>query len=246
MDKDTPNAKDPLSEPTLARRIWAAYLSRGWNRAEWARMLGANYNAVQNWDLGKNEMSLHFFSAAVQLLGYSADELLYGKKSRQKQGIADISRSLVALENVSPNAFASSPSHSEIEAPYVAAILSSGTPSEIEAIRATMELSPSETGELLESLKASCEARSALAKVYLDPERYWIDRSANFVRHFVRAWDSATKLKPEARLLAAINAATNAANRLRAIALDGHAPRAAPPAPPAPPTRQRKRTPVAR
>jgi hypothetical protein len=51
-------------------------------------MLGANYNAVQNWDLGKNEMSLHFFSEAVLLLNYSADDLLFGKRTREKQGVS--------------------------------------------------------------------------------------------------------------------------------------------------------------
>jgi hypothetical protein len=211
-------------------------------------MLGANYNAVQNWDLGKNEMSLHFFTAAVPLLGYSADDLLYGKRSRQKQSLANLSSNLVALSNGSPNGFASSHSQAEVEAPHAASILSAGTPSEIEAIEATMELSLSDTRKLLESLEASCEAQSALAKVYLDPRTHWSDRSTNFVRHFVRAWESATKLKPEARSLAALNAATNAANRLRATAIDGHAPRAAAPMPPPPPPsiRQRKRTPVPR
>lgn len=240
LDKNPPNARDPLSEPTFHRRVWAAYLSRGFNRAEFARLLGANYNAVQNWDHGKNEMSLHTFAEAVPLLGYSADELLFGKRRGSENHTNNgVSRSLRAISASTINGSFASPEASPVSS------LNSSTFGEApsEALEATKDLSPSAIRNLVEAIGASPEATEALKITYTSKEHCWLDHSENFVRHFVKAYDSSKKLRPDARLLAAVNTATNAAARLKAIALDGHEPRVAPPPPP---PRQRKRTPVNR
>jgi len=250
MSVETPNAEDPLSEPTVNRRMWAAYLSRGHSRAEFARMLGVNYNAVQNWDRGDNQMSLDTFLKACQLLNYSSDEIGYGRSTHvvpsengsfeakpmrtthvaSGRSVLNISRVLQLL----------SESREEDFAPFLS---NEWTPAkhspEYEA--ATKALSNTELREVFERLNASPEARHALASADLSLEFHWlVDKTENWVTHFVRAWETSQKLKPTQRMIAAVNTATNAAARLKAIALDGHEPRDAPP----PPRRQRKRTPM--
>lgn len=78
---DKPSGKDPLSEPSRHRRVWAAYLSRGYSRADFARLMGTKYQVVDRWDLGTQTMSLDAFLRAAQLLQYSADELAFGRAS---------------------------------------------------------------------------------------------------------------------------------------------------------------------
>jgi len=252
MSVETPNAEDPLSEPTVNRRMWAAYLSRGHSRAEFARMLGVNYNAVQNWDRGDNQMSLDTFLKACQLLNYSSDEIGYGRRSNvvhhnanslfEAETVRAMPVGSRSILNISRVLRLLAESREEDIAPFLSNESTSAKHSpEYEA--ATKVLSNTELREVFERLNASPEARHALATADLSLEYHWlVDRTENWVTHFVRAWDTSQKLKPTQRMIAAVNTATNAAARLKAIALDGHEPRDAPPPPP--PRRQRKRTPM--
>lgn len=78
MTARTPNKLDPISEPTLNLRLWAAYLRAGYTRASFARALGVLYNVVLNWDLGRNAISLPYLIKAQGLVGYTLDELVHG------------------------------------------------------------------------------------------------------------------------------------------------------------------------
>jgi transcriptional regulator with XRE-family HTH domain len=75
----TPNALDPLLEPTLNRRLWAAYLRAGYTRASFARAMDVGYNLVQAWDTGRSGIGLPHLMRAQEIVGYTLDELCYGK-----------------------------------------------------------------------------------------------------------------------------------------------------------------------
>lgn len=94
-----PSVSDPLSEPTLNRRVWAAYLAEGYTRASWARALGVGYNLVSNWDGGSTGMSLAHFVKLHTLLAhrFTADQLLHGRRAmpaEQSLSIDDVRRVL--------------------------------------------------------------------------------------------------------------------------------------------------------
>jgi transcriptional regulator with XRE-family HTH domain len=74
-----PNSLDPLGEPTLQRRIWAAYLQRGYSRSTFARALGTRIATVVSWDRGDTTPHLAQFARAAELLGYSMDDLMHGR-----------------------------------------------------------------------------------------------------------------------------------------------------------------------
>ncbi len=76
-----PNAADPFSEPTIHRRLWAGYLSKGYSRASWAVAMEVSYTAVDQWDLGKVVPRLDKLMRACELLGWSMDELCYGRSA---------------------------------------------------------------------------------------------------------------------------------------------------------------------
>lgn len=75
---DHPDKHDPLGEPTLNRRLWAAYLRAGYDRAGFAKAMKVRYNNVLNWDHGKFVMSLAHFIRGAGLVGYSMEELVHG------------------------------------------------------------------------------------------------------------------------------------------------------------------------
>lgn len=78
--RPAPNVQDPLSEPTLHRRIWAAYLAVGYNRATWADALDMSYKAVDLLDTGKNYPRLGTLMRMQELIGvFTLDELVYGR-----------------------------------------------------------------------------------------------------------------------------------------------------------------------
>jgi transcriptional regulator with XRE-family HTH domain len=76
-----PNVDDPLSETARHRRIWAAYLSRGLTRKQFAQELGTNYHTVNRWDAGAATISLDMLQRASELLHYTMDELCFGKQA---------------------------------------------------------------------------------------------------------------------------------------------------------------------
>lgn len=83
-EKDRPNVADPLSEPTLHRRVWACYLHRGYTRAGFARALGTSWSVVQTWDLGRSPnggISLPSLIKVSRVLGFTVEELCFGKQA---------------------------------------------------------------------------------------------------------------------------------------------------------------------
>lgn len=87
-----PNVDDPLSEPTRHRRVWAAYLRAGFTRRTFASTIGTNYHTVNRWDAGAAAMSLDMLERATPLLGFTMDELCFGRP----QPIAADNRSFAA------------------------------------------------------------------------------------------------------------------------------------------------------
>jgi len=74
-----PNAADPLSEPTVNRRLHAAYLAKGWTRADFARHMGVKYQTVDRWDTGEFNPGLDTLFRAAELVGYTPTQLLHGR-----------------------------------------------------------------------------------------------------------------------------------------------------------------------
>jgi hypothetical protein len=79
---EEPNKLDPLSEPTLNRRVWAAYLRAGFTRASFAAAMGVRYAHVHHWDLGRHVMTLPHLMRAATLVGMTLDQLAYGHAGR--------------------------------------------------------------------------------------------------------------------------------------------------------------------
>jgi len=74
-----PNKDNPLAESSLNRRLWAAYLHRGYTRADFARMLGLHYTGLYAIDVGKSGVpKLQTLILSSQLLGFSLDDLVFG------------------------------------------------------------------------------------------------------------------------------------------------------------------------
>lgn len=73
-----PNVGDPLSEPTVGRRIWATYLALGFNRRTWAEKTGITYQTADNYDTGRTAPSLEHVMLAAQLSGFTTDQLCWG------------------------------------------------------------------------------------------------------------------------------------------------------------------------
>jgi transcriptional regulator with XRE-family HTH domain len=69
-----------MSEATRHRRLWAAYLAAGLTRRDFAAKLGTNYHTVNRWDAGAAAISLDMLERASLLVGYSMDELCFGRR----------------------------------------------------------------------------------------------------------------------------------------------------------------------
>jgi transcriptional regulator with XRE-family HTH domain len=76
--RPVPNVDDPLAESTPQRRLWAAYLRRGYTRAQFARAIECTYNTLDAWDTEQRVPDLAKFARAAALVGYTVDELLHG------------------------------------------------------------------------------------------------------------------------------------------------------------------------
>jgi len=84
-----PNRLDPLSEPTPARRLWAASLKAGYeSRSAFARAIGIRNHTLSMVEAGKSLLSLSNFARACQLVGYSMEEIYFGRgPTRREQGM---------------------------------------------------------------------------------------------------------------------------------------------------------------
>src|SRR5262245_45613138 len=77
--RSEPSREAPLTEPTMNRRIWGAYLEAGWNRNTWADALGMSYQGIDLIDSGKSMPQLPTLMRMQELIGkYTLDELVYG------------------------------------------------------------------------------------------------------------------------------------------------------------------------
>lgn len=91
-----PNRNDPLSEPNIGRRLWAAYLRAGYTRSTFAAALGESsaeqrpptYATIVRWDKGGSP-DLATLARAAQLVGYTLDELFYGHQRPTVKRIED-------------------------------------------------------------------------------------------------------------------------------------------------------------
>lgn len=77
------NITDPLAETTPQRRLWAAYLRRGLTRAEFQKELAIGYGQIMEWEKGKSLPSLEVFMRAARIVGYSAEELFFGRAGNE-------------------------------------------------------------------------------------------------------------------------------------------------------------------
>jgi peptidyl-tRNA hydrolase len=80
---ETPSADgDPMLEPTIGRRVWAAYAKAGYNRHTFAAQLGIYYTTLQRSDAGSSQLTLALLMRAALLLGHTMDDLCFGKGGR--------------------------------------------------------------------------------------------------------------------------------------------------------------------
>lgn len=78
-NRSEPSRTDPLSEPTVNRRIWGAYLEAGFNRSSWSGALDMSYQGVDLIDSGKVVPLLATLVRMQELIGkYSLDQLVFG------------------------------------------------------------------------------------------------------------------------------------------------------------------------
>lgn len=93
---DYPDTADPLAHATVQRRLWAAYLRRGYNRSTFAAALGVRMQTVWQWDTEKSIPTLELFKRACELVGYTMDELAHGHvRSEPRAAEPDLSDAAV-------------------------------------------------------------------------------------------------------------------------------------------------------
>jgi transcriptional regulator with XRE-family HTH domain len=68
-----------MGEPTLQRRIWAAYMSRGFSRHKFARSLGVHGSTVVTWCTGERDPDLRQLIAVALLLDYPLEQIVFGR-----------------------------------------------------------------------------------------------------------------------------------------------------------------------
>lgn len=78
-DLEAPTPDDPMGEPTLQRRIWAAYMSRGFSRHKFARALGVHGSTVVTWCTGERDPDLRQLIAVALLLDYPLEQVVFGR-----------------------------------------------------------------------------------------------------------------------------------------------------------------------
>lgn len=81
-----PNRLDPLSEPTPARRLWAASLKAGYeSRSAFARAIDVRNHTLSMFEAEKSFLSLENFATACRLVGYSMEEIYFGRQPRRRE-----------------------------------------------------------------------------------------------------------------------------------------------------------------
>ena len=81
-----PNKNDPLSEATPGLRLWAASLKAGYeSRVAFARAIGIKHNTLSLFEAGRSMLSLENFAIACGLVGYSVEEIYFGRQGRRRE-----------------------------------------------------------------------------------------------------------------------------------------------------------------
>jgi DNA-binding XRE family transcriptional regulator len=81
-----PNRLDPLSEPTPGRRLWAASLKAGYEvRTDFARAIGIRHHTLSLVESDRGFLSLANFATACQLVGYTMEEIYFGRNPRRRE-----------------------------------------------------------------------------------------------------------------------------------------------------------------
>jgi DNA-binding XRE family transcriptional regulator len=84
--RSEPNRFDPLSETSPGRRLWAASLKAGYEtHASFARAIGIQQNTLYLVEADKTLLSLENFARACQLVGYSMEEIFFGRGPKTKE-----------------------------------------------------------------------------------------------------------------------------------------------------------------
>jgi hypothetical protein len=90
-----PNAEKPLDEPTVGRRIWAAFLSKRMRQAEFHRALAKRIErispaTVDNWLIDKYLPELKTFAEIAEIVGFSMEELYYGRMQLSDEQLREL------------------------------------------------------------------------------------------------------------------------------------------------------------
>lgn len=169
-----PNVLDPLSEPTRHRRIWAAYLAAGFTRREFAQKLGTNYHTVNRWDSGAATISLDMLERASGLVGYSLDELCFGRKGRP-------------VDTTSSSQGTQAPQWNAAETQDDATVAGREEREEREAPHKEPPLTEVEIRALFDALHVDVSARAAFGQHAASPQ----GRYQSFTASYIEAWCSA-------------------------------------------------------
>jgi len=81
-DLEAPSGEDPMGEPTLQRRLWAAHISRGFSRHKFARALGVHGSSVVTWCTGERDPDLRQLIAVSLLLDYPLEQIVFGRQGQ--------------------------------------------------------------------------------------------------------------------------------------------------------------------
>lgn len=71
---------DPLAEPTPARRVMAAMRKAGLNKTMLSQKTGIAWSTIHAWDKGKYQPELENLRKVAPFVGYSEDELMFGRR----------------------------------------------------------------------------------------------------------------------------------------------------------------------
>lgn len=100
-----PNQHDPLSETTVGRRLWAASLAAGYkSRLAFAAAIGIRHQTLSLIDTDKTTPTLDTFSTACHLVGYSMEEIYFGRKNAGREPNLSNDAIIAALDELEAEA----------------------------------------------------------------------------------------------------------------------------------------------
>ena len=211
-----PNIDDPLSEPTRHRRVWAAYLARGFTRRQFAEELGTNYHTVNRWDAGAATISLDMLQRASELLKYTMDELCFGRRGPVEAPRVNAAPAAPAAPAIAAPTAAAAPAARAATA-VRAALTALAAPAQLVAPAQPAERAGSALHFAIGSVLNESEIRALFGMQRIDPQTRAafgehtvspVGRYQSFTAEYVTAWCAAyaASQSPEVALNAAVNA----------------------------------------